>query len=105
MSNSLYYGEIANYIYDHFCKYPDHLIKLDHLLDDETEDNTDVYLIAGDAAYVFSVVQEIFDKDSLDWMSILKTYADYLLDNLLIGEKPRTIDLLEIMTDSIQSVH
>lgn len=105
MHNSLYYGEITNSIYNHFFKYADQLDKFRDYFDDDPSLPADMHNIAGDAAFVFSVVQDIFEKEQLDWHDIIKLYSDYLLDDLLIGETPKTIDMLEMMTLSVRSVH
>ena len=104
MHQNLYYGEIITYINERLYQYPDHLIKLDQAMDLSEKTDETIFTFIGRSAHIFVTVQDLFDDEPLDWMKAVRLYSDLILDSLLLGEKPNTLDFLQMITQSLKTL-
>ncbi len=104
MHPSLHYGEVVHLISDRIYQY-EHFMQLDRTIDlNETQDET-LFSLIGKSAHIFATVQDLFDDEPLIWMKAAERYADHIIDTLLMGHRPKTIDFLNMVTQSIQAIH
>ena len=105
MHQSLYYGEIAAHITDRLYQYPDRIMQIDRSLNLSDNPDETLFTLVGQSAHIFATVQDLFDDEPLNWMKAVELYADNILESLLIGNKPQTINFLQMVTQSIQALH
>jgi len=101
MQPSLFYGEISSHIADHLYHYPDRIMQIDRSLPLGDDPDQTIYSIIGNASHVFATIQDLFDNEDLNWLQVVTLYSDELLDSLIIGNNPKTIDFLDMVVRSI----
>lgn len=103
MSNSHYYGEIAAKISAHLFQNPDLIMELDLVMNrDQESEGTTLWTISADAARVFDTIEDLSGEHFIDWHRALEFYAEKLLDHLLTGETPHTVDMISMASLSLQ---
>ena len=104
MHPTLYYGEIATKIMDHFYQYPDRILQLDRTMSLADDNDNFIITIISQASHIFATVQDLFEQENLNWIKTVELYAESILDSLLIGHTPRTVDFLMMIVQSIEAL-
>ena len=104
MHQNLYYGEIAAHITDHLYQYPDRIMQIDRVLGASHYPEDTLHALIGNAAHIFATIQDLFDQETVNWSQALQIYSNDLVDFLLIGDKPRLIDMVDMVSKSIHAV-
>ena len=103
MHPSLHYGEVVHLISDRIYQYG-HLMQLDRTLNLSEDADTTLFSLIGRSAHIFATIQDLFDDEPMHWTKAAETYADHLIDSLLAGDQPKTLDFLHLTTQSLQAV-
>lgn len=98
---SLYYGEIAALMAARLFQNPDHAKHIEHSMNELEKDGDTIWSMIATAARVFDTIEDLSGELFVDWHKALQHYSDAMLDHLLNGQKPGTIDMVAMASRSI----
>ncbi len=102
MRNTLYYGEIADKISNHLCKNPNHLNQIDRCLSEGDPSET-IWTVVSEATHIFENIEDLADQSEINASNAIEEYSHEILDHLLVGHKPNTLNLIDMASRSIQA--
>lgn len=103
MKNTLYYGEICAKVSAQLHQNPDHYIRIANVIDAQNARGENVWSLCAEAARVFDKIEDLSSDYFIDWHRASDQYAQQILDFLLSGRKPTTIDLVSMVSNSIEN--
>ncbi|WP_421896359.1 hypothetical protein [Marinoscillum sp.] len=102
MNDTLYYGEMVAKISARLHQNPDHAIRIARTLNATNDPENSVWTLCADAARVFDKIEDLGCEYFIDWLKAIDHYASKILDLLLSGYKPNTLDMVSMAAQSIE---
>ncbi|WP_408042361.1 hypothetical protein [Tenacibaculum litopenaei] len=96
----IFYGTIVSKISNHFFENPDHIAMISNTMDGY--ENT-IWTTCNEASRVFHDLMNIIDDVEIDWDLAVDEYAEAILNQLIIGERSNTLDLIAIASKVIHN--
>lgn len=102
MQNTLYYGEMVAKISARLHQNPDHIARINRMINKEKNINDSIWTVCADAAKVFDSIEDLSGEHFIDWHKAIDRYAQEVLDFLLIGRKLHVVDMVSMVARSIE---
>lgn len=101
MPENVYAAEIAALIAGKIYANPEHLFRINALIERE-QLGTTLHSICAEAASIFDDIELLLKNTYANPLKASETYADSLLDVLLSGKVPNHMDMVVLTAQSLQ---